>query len=203
MDRPAFAKALQDAVVRALDEFRSTTQGQTPYAFALMPGQVANYLGYAVGTEERLREVAAEYAGKGYRYRGAEWEQFDNCEQLATWLRWANPDDGWHYRNFPDSSGITNALASLVECGAFGEDAEGLEEFCTETLVSIRSDPAWLRIASGDGIIVGVTSGESPRDYLRTATRANSFEAVRQLWAEYWLGEELSGQIERPSSNSV
>jgi len=26
-----------------------------------------------------------------------DWEEFDNSEKLATWLRWANPDDGWQY----------------------------------------------------------------------------------------------------------
>jgi hypothetical protein len=44
---------------------------------------------------------------------------------------------------------------------------------------------------------VGVIAGNDPRDFLRTATRANSFGVVQQLRTEYWRGEELAQKISR------
>jgi hypothetical protein len=171
---------------------------ESPYALAIILGQCGNHLGYAVATEEGLRRVASQYAAKGYRYQGWEWEEFDNLERLATWLRWANPDDGWHYGDFPDRFGVARLLAALVESGAFGENAEGLEEFCTKVLTALQSDPDWISVVAADRVIVGVTSGANPRDFLRTATRANLYGVLRQLWAEHWRGEELSSKIPSP-----
>ena len=201
MDRSAFAGLLRNAVVEALAEFRRAVTDESPYAFAIILGQCGQYLGYAVATEEGLRRVAAEYDLKGYRYRGSEWENFDNQERVAAWLRWSNPDDGWHYGDFAEALGIADGLTNLVRGGAFGEDAERLEEFCTEVLAALRSDPAWSAISLTPRVITGVTSGEDPRDFLRTATRTNDFETVRQLWAEHWLCEELSSRIQLSRSD--
>lgn len=198
MNRLEFAQVLQRAVVGALSDFRREIPSESPYALAIILGPSGNYLGYAVATEERLKEIALQYAAKGYRYQGWEWEEYDNLERLATWLRWANSDDGWHYADFPDHFGIAPLLASLVEDRTFGEDAEELEEFCTEVLARLHSDADWLAAAAADKVIVGVTSGSDPRDFLRTATRANPYTLVQQLWKEYCQGEELSNRILTP-----
>jgi Domain of unknown function (DUF4303) len=200
LDRTAFARNLKHAVVEALAEFRRQVPGESPYAFGVILGQCGNYVGYAVATEEGLRRVAAKYAEMGYCYQGREWEEFDNQELLSAWLRWANPDDGWQYGDFPDAFGIADELTCLVNGGAFGVAAEELDEFCTEVLAELQSDPAWVAVVSGARVVVGVTSGEDPRDFLRTATRANEYRAVQQLWGEYWWGEELSGRIRSPRS---
>jgi Domain of unknown function (DUF4303) len=197
LNRSEFARVLQRAVVGALSDFQRQDPDESPYALAVILGQCGNYLGYAVATEEGLRRVASEYAAKGYRYQGWEWEEFDNLERLATWLRWANPDDGWQHRDFPDRFGVAPVLANLVEGRAFGEDAEQLEEFCTEVLAGLQSDADWLAVA-GERVVVGVTFGSDPRDFLRTATRANRYGVVRELWAEHWRGEELSSKIPAP-----
>lgn len=196
MNRSEFARVLQEAVVGALSEFRWHAPDEAPYALAIILG---HYLGYAVATEERLRRVASQYAAKGYRYRGWEWEEFNEIERLATWLRWANPDDGWHYGDFPDRFGVAPLLADLVESGAFGEDAQELEEFCTEVLARLQFDADWLAVAGTRQVVVGVTAGSDPRDFLRTATRANPYSVVRQLWAEHWRGEELCSKIRCPA----
>lgn len=197
-DRETFARTLQRAVVEALEDFRRRNPEETPYAFALVLGQAGNWLGNSVATEQGLRRVAADYYAKGYRYQGHAWEAFDDLERLSAWLRWANPDDGWLLGEFPDSSGVAGALTFLVESGAFGEDAEELEEFCTEILTSLQGDAGWLSVTTAARMIVGVTYGADPRDYLRTATRANSFDAVRRLWSEQWLCETLSARIQPP-----
>jgi hypothetical protein len=150
-------------VIGALSDFRQQVPKESPYALAIILGQCGNYLGYAVATEEGLRRVAQQYAAKGYRYQAWEWEEFDNLERLGTWLRWANPDDGWHYEDFPERFEVARLLASLVERRAFGEDAEELEEFCTEALAGLQSDPDWLAVVAAYQLAVGVTSGNDPR----------------------------------------
>jgi hypothetical protein len=35
---------------------------------------------------------------------------------LMTWLRWANPDDGWTYCEFPERFGVQSALHRLLVC---------------------------------------------------------------------------------------
>jgi hypothetical protein len=194
--------ALRRGIAAALAEFRRHTPDESPYAFAIITGQCGNYLGYAVATEEGLHRVANEYAAMGYHYQGPEWEESDGRRQLTEWLRWANPDDGWRYGDFAGDLGIADGLAHLVRSGAFGEGAEGLEEFCTDVLAALRSDPIWLEIAADVRIVVGVTSGEDPRDFLRTATRVNDYRAVLQLWAEFRRGEELSSRIASPRSGN-
>jgi hypothetical protein len=128
---------------------------------------------------------------------------FNNVDKLAVWLRWANPDDGWHYGDFPEHLDVAMHLANLVDSGVFGEDAEDLEECCTDVLSSLCSDPRWKSEFAGRPVFVGVTSGEDPRDFLRTATLANSYRRVRQLWDEYWQVDEINGRIPIPSSNQA
>jgi hypothetical protein len=195
LDQLAFSLILRRAIAGALSEFLRHAPDEAPYALAVITGQCGDYLGYAVATEEGLRRVADAYFAKGYRCRKEEWEDFDDRQRLAEWLRWANSDDGWQYGDFDDDLGIPDALAHLVRGGAFGEDAERLEEFCTEVLAALRSDPVWLELTAGMRITVGVTSGEDPRDFLRTATRANDYHTVLRLWAEFGRGEELSARI--------
>jgi hypothetical protein len=194
LNRLEFARVLQRAVVGAFIDFRKQVPDEVPYAFTLILGQAGNYLGYAVATEQGLRRVASRYAALGYRYQGWEWEEFDNIEQLSKWLHWGNPDDGWYYGDFPDRFEVSVALAALVESRAFGEEADQLEEFCTDVMGCLQTDAEWLAVKI-DRLVVGVTYGCDPRDFLRTATRANEFNAVSQLWQEFCLGEDLSSRI--------
>jgi hypothetical protein len=198
MDRLRFAQSLREAVVRAVRDFCDDNPGETPYAFALIQGQVGNYLGFAIATEEGLRRVAAKYDALGYRYQGFPWEVRNNVDELVTWLRWANPDDEWRYGDFSPTFQITESLASLVGDGAFGENAAELEEFCSEVLASLQKDVTWDGLQISRPIVVGVTDGVDPRDFLRTATRCNRYPLVCRLWTEYAAAEELSSRISSP-----
>ncbi|VTU00079.1 : DUF4303 [Gemmataceae bacterium] len=198
MTRSDFATTLRAAVVEAMRRFREYSPAESPYALAVILGQCGNYLGHAIASEEGLRRVAAGYAAKGYRYQCEEWEQIDQLERLATWLRWSNPDDGWRYGDFPDSSGVVAALAELVGTGEFGEDANHLEEFATIVLADLHSDPDWQCLTRGHRVYVGVTHGSDPRNFLRTASRANTHDVARDLWGEYWQGDELRNRILSP-----
>jgi hypothetical protein len=164
-----------------------------PYALALVSGQCVEYLGYAIATEAGLRKVAAHYVARGYRYLGWEHERYDNQEKLATWLRWANPDDGWEYGDFPEVLGVKETLKRLVDSGTLTGDDADFEGFCTDMLASLLQVSKWQPWANQ--VFVGFTYGSDPRDFLRTATRANPYPLVLKLWAEYWKGEDISPRI--------
>ena len=197
--RNEFAPGLHRAIVEALVDFRRQVPGELPYAFALILGQAGNYLGHAIATEEGLLRVATLYESTGYRYQGEPAAGISNLDQLMALLRWSNPDDGWRYGDFPVESGIPSDLARLVSAGAFGPQADGLERFCCGVLAALQADPEWSTASSGLSRppIVGVTSGDDPDDFFRTACQANDPDAVRQLQAEYSRSEELTPMIHR------
>lgn len=188
-----FASQLKHAVVASV----KAVGVETPYAYALVLGQVGNWLGYAVATEEGLRRVAQRYHDLGYRYADDECDEAETIDLFTTWMRWSNPDDGWFINDFPESSGILATLERLVEQGRFGPDAEELEAFCTEVLASLAADGDWQRMTAAVSIVAGVTYGEDPDDFLRTAVRVNSFEVARRLWWEFRKGEGLEADIRK------
>lgn len=73
MDRAAFASCLRNAVATSLHEFEADHPSERVYAFAIILGQVGEYLAYAVASEEALLRTAAEYEQRGYRYQGHDW----------------------------------------------------------------------------------------------------------------------------------
>ena len=188
-----FASQLKHAVVASV----KAVGVETPYAYALLLGQVGNRLGYAVATEEGLRRVAQRYHDLGYRYADEECDEAETVDRLATWMRWGNPDDGWSINDFPDSSGIPASLARLVEQEQFGPDAEELESFCTEVLASLATDADWRRTTKTVSITLGVTYESDPADFLRTAIRANAPEVIRRLRTAFGNGEELGMKIRK------
>jgi hypothetical protein len=205
MNRAEFAEGLRSQIVAALRAFREEHRDETPYGFALLGGQSGEpYLGTAIATEEGNRRVGARYQKLGYRHVLLEnsprlkEERSATVEELATWLRWANPDDGWHYGGLPDHKRIQEELCALIEAGGLGEKGEDFEEFCTEVLASLHGMPAWQEEMARGLVIVGFTYGEDPDDFLRTATRANPWSVVNRLWAERWRARELGGRIRSP-----
>jgi hypothetical protein len=200
MNRSKFAETLREAILTVMNEFRQRHPSETPYAFALVADSAEGWLGYAVAIEEGLLKVASEYESRGYRYQAHDWEQIDNRARLATWLRWANPDDGWVYGDFPERFGVLVTLRWLLDSGEFGEDGDGIEEFCVGVLASLDDMPGWRErtgLTGGGPVVVGFTYGEDPRDFLRTATRANPYTLVRRLWDEYWQADEIEPKIKR------
>jgi hypothetical protein len=200
MDRLSFADTLRQAILAGFHEFSRTHPSENPYAFALVGDPTGGYLGFAVATEQGLLRVASEYERRGYRYRGYDGEEVNNREKLMVWLRWANPDDGWTYGDFPERFEAQRALQQLLESGEIGQTGEGFEELCTEILFSIqhllrRGEPTGS--ISERPIVAGFTYGTDPRDYLLTATRANPYPLVRRLWGEAWQAEEISPKIQR------
>jgi hypothetical protein len=200
MNRLNFATQLSEAVIDALRRFRKEHPDETPYGFAIICGQVGQYLGFAIATEERLLHTAARYGELGYCYEGFEDEPEINIRRLTDWLRWSNPEDGWFFSDFAERFDIAGLLRPLVNEGAFGEAADKLEEFCTEVLGSLQTNHEWIAMQGGGQVITGVTEGQNPDDFLRTATRCNSFNVAKELWSEKWRADECSARIKRPKS---
>jgi hypothetical protein len=203
VDLAKFAEELRQGIVVSLRAFREQHPTETPYAYALLGGQVANYLGMVIATEEGLQRVAAKYAKLGYRYNLFDEGIFDEdrpatIEELTVWLRWANPDDGWHLGELPNSKRVQKALDLFGKAGRFGQDGEDFEEFCTNVLASLQDMPAWRAEMARAQVVVGFTYGSDPRDFLRTATRANPYPVVRCLWRQTWEADELQPRIQAP-----
>lgn len=198
MDCLQFEQRLRDGILLAIREFCSQHPGETPYGFALILGQCGSYLGCAIATEEGLSRIADQYVERGYRYEGFDWQEVAHAKELAVWLRWAHPDDGWYYEDFPSQLGITDQLKDLVLQNAFGDQAGQLEAFCTDVLTSLQTDVDWQQLVQRRPIIVGVYEGNDPRNFLRTATRCNPYAIVRQLWQEQSLADESSSRIKSP-----
>jgi hypothetical protein len=200
MNRPALAQRLRDSIVVAVRAFRRERPDERPYAFALVGGQAGNYIGFAIATEEGLRETAKKYAESGYRYEGWEWEEVDHAERLAVWLRWANPDDGWRYGDFDDSEALCRSLRLLFDRAELTDESGSFEAFCTDDVLSpLSRDPNWARDPLSRSLIAGFTYGEDPRDFLRSATRANPYPLVIALWGEHWQAQEVEPRIKTPS----
>lgn len=202
MNRSDFAVVLREANIVGIRDFRSRHPEESIYAFALILGQRGNYLGFAIATEEGLQRVAANYFESGYRYKGASWQVIDHHKELAVYLRWSHPDDGWYYEDFSEQFDIAGSFKQLVTQAAFGDDADQLEEFCTDVLTSLQTDPEWEKLQQSVPIVVGVYEGDNPQDFLRTATRCNSYAVVRRLWGENWRAQESSSRITRPDRHT-
>jgi Domain of unknown function (DUF4303) len=202
MTRLVFANMLRQAILAALIGFRERHPGETPYAFALIGGAVGDYLLYAVATEQGLLRTASKYDALGYRYQGHDKEKLENLEKLAVWLRWANPDDGWLFGDFPEEFEILPSLGRLLASGEIGEDPREFEEFCTEVLASLHGI---LGLKVGDDSLVkgqltlGFTYGEDPRDFLRSATRANPNFLVQRILEESRQADVIAPMIKRVS----
>src|SRR5262249_18466183 len=148
-------------------------------------------------TEQGLLRVALEYDRRGYRYQAHDWEQFDNREKLATWLRWANPDDGWEYGELPERFGVQAKLRDVVHSEEVGQAGAGVERVCASGVASLNDLPDWRELTGGGSVVLGITYGEDPRNFLRTATRANPYPLVQRLWAEYWYADAINPRIKR------
>jgi hypothetical protein len=160
----------------------------------------APYLASVVASEEGLQRVAAKYQTNGYRYKGFREERPATNVELAAWLRWANPDDGWYYWGLPDHKRIQEALVALIDAGWLGPGGEEFEEFCTDVLGSLQTVPEWQTEMAEGQVVVGFTYGSDPQDFLRTATRANPYPVVLRLWSETWRANELCPRLAGPGA---
>lgn len=165
------------------DELRRTANdlgSEEPYALTLIQGQQCNYLGYAVATAAALTATVAKYIAKGYRYHGS--RKLADADAIRAWLRWANPDDGWHYRDFYDSDTIQRFLAM------HNHDDESLRNACIGQL------KAATRLQD---MTLGVTYGEDPADFRDSVIQIYGTQGHNRFLEEYQTMVQLDAKIRR------
>ncbi len=165
------------------DELRRTAAdlgSEGLYAFTLIQGQQCNYLGYAVATETALTATTARYIAKGYRYHGR--RKLADADAIRAWLRWANPDDGWHYRDFCDTSTIDRFLAM------HNHHDESLRTACIDQL------KAATRLQE---LTLGVTYGGDPADFRDSVIQIYGTQGHKRFLEEYQAMTHLDADIRR------
>jgi hypothetical protein len=199
VDRVALTNELRVQIVADLRQFRETRPHETVYAYGLLGAPSGQpWLVSVIATEEMLQRTAIRYVEHRYRYRGSMEDRPATAEELATWLRWGNPDDGWYHWGLTDNEHVQRTLIAFSETGGLGENAELFEEFCTDVLTLLQTIAEWREGVIRCPVIVGFTYGSDPRDFLRTATRANPYPLVRQLWQEQARANELGRRLLPP-----
>lgn len=153
---------------------------EEPYALALIQGQQCNYLGYAVATAVALSATVAKYISKGYRYHGT--RDISDADAIRAWLRWANPDNGWHYRDFDDADTIQRFL------GTHDHDDESLRNACIEQLRAV---------APQHDMTLGITYGEDPMDFRESVIRIYGAQGHKLFLEEFDTMSELDRDVKR------
>ena len=152
---------------------------EEPYALALIQGQQCNYLGYAVATAVALSATVNRYIAKGYRYHGM--RDISDADAIRAWLRWANPDDGWHYGDFDDSDTIQRFLGTH-------NDDESLRNACIEELQAV---------APQQDMTLGITYGEDPADFRESVIRIYGPQGHKLFLEEVDTMSQLDADIKR------
>ena len=166
-----------------VDELQRTANDlgtEEPYAFTLIQGQQCNYLGYAIATAASLTATAAKYIAKGYRYHGS--RRMADADAIRAWLRWANPDDGWYYRDFDDSDTIQRFLATR------SHDDQALRKACIDQLKAV---------AHLQDMTLGITYGEDPADFRDSVIQIYGTKGHKLFLEEYETMTQLGADIRR------
>jgi hypothetical protein len=174
---------LASAVVDAILNASQTIGHEKPYAFALIQGQQCGYLGYAIATHSALVNTVNSYLGKGYRYNGM--LHLNDGEAIKSWLKWANPDDGWYYFDFENQAAMNDFLL-----GFHGDD-DSLRSGCIAELkkVSLEHPTA--------SITLGVTYGEDPEDFRRSVVDIYGQRGHNNFLDEFSMMQRLGADIKR------
>lgn len=178
----AFTALLKQTILNEIAHFKKENANNSIYGLAIIMGQAGNYLGLAFATANGLEKIAAEY----FRPDETDWKRqrlYSNIENLKQWLKWANPDDGWHYIYFTEKSRIDEYLEKMISEVHPHDIDTAIEKGCIEILRCMEFQEM--------DIVFGITHGENPEDFLKTATMINTYEKVKQLWADTLRSNEL------------
>lgn len=169
-----------------VDELRNTNltyRCEEPYAFSLIQGQQCNYLGYAVATSLALAKTIEKYIELGYRYRGV--QALSDAEAIRIWMKWANPDDGWHYGDFNDYAAAQKYLEMHN-----GDDL-ALRNGCLKQLKTVIAQH------DIDDVTLGVTYGENPEDFRDSVIQIYGKAGHKNFVEEYEAMFRLDADIRK------
>jgi len=140
---------------------------------------VGNHVHLAIATEQRLEQCAANYSNNL------------DFEAKKTWLRWANPDDGWYQDTFSHFETASSELAASIASGDLEEFDDRISEILCAALNRV--------IESGtavNGVTYGITHGEDPQEFVYWATQLNSEEVKQQIASQFAESQEIEKTID-------
>ncbi|KAI9134620.1 hypothetical protein [Acaryochloris sp. CCMEE 5410] len=173
-------KMIASIIVDELCKTELTYCHERPYAFALLLGQQCNYLGYAIATSDSLAKTVENYIELGYRYQGV--QKMSDEEAIRTWLKWANPDDGWHYGDFGGNAAVQRYL------DIHNGDDLLLRNSCFEQLKSVITQYE-------TDLTLGVIYGANPEDFRDSVIQIYGKAGHKSLVTEYEAMRRLDADI--------
>lgn len=166
-------KAVEKGLKDAVHAYRAQHPDHDIYAIALVPSSLGDWVHGAIATEQGLDKVAESYARDGVPK--------DVCRN---WLRWANPDDGWHQDTASHFEEASKALTAAMEAELLEEFDERISQILIQTLKNLAGQ--W-----GEDLILGLTHGEDPQEYIYWAEQVNAPEHFKKMSAEFKAAREL------------
>jgi hypothetical protein len=188
------ASVLDRAAARVIANFRYLHDEQI-YGFAFVAPPEGTWVTCAFATEEGLTRVAADYARLGYRTR-----RRDPMPLLRSWLRRANPDDGWHWEHF--SARFIRGWRRPYRAGELDLYDGSCAHICAIALRCLERRGVFGH-ADDDRVTAGFTFGDDPRDFVRYARHVNSRRVFARLRAEIRAGEAAEKLIRPPRRDVV
>jgi hypothetical protein len=173
--RRELAAALSAETAALIATFHTPKPEERAYAFAFVAPAEGHHIACAIATEEGLARLCGEYLARGWHST-----EGDSADTVRTWMRWANPDDGWHSLRF--SSALRSRWTAAFYDGPFALFDGSCERICTVALIQLRRAGAFASFRPP--AIASFTYGSDPNDYVRFARRANPAEAVATLTLE-------------------
>ncbi len=173
--RRELSRALAEEAAALIRRFHEQTPAEHPYAFAFVAPPEGHHVMCAVATEEGLIRTADRYLSEGWHDPNQ-----DSLTTLRTWLRWVNPDDGWHYLDV--SPELRARWSDCYYPGPFALFDGSAERICTVALILLRRSNVFATFAPP--AIASFTYGQSSDDYVRFARRTNPPPAFAILSAE-------------------
>jgi hypothetical protein len=182
-------KLLQETIA-TIEKFKIEQQCKKLYSFTFVAAPEGTSVSCAFATEEGLTDIATYYVNQ--RRSGSKVNTID-MERLA--LRWLNPDEGWHYYFFDD---VFNAFWLEPFTNKDLELFDGsTESICMDVLKQLNMMHIFGRGAKRDSIIIGLTYGCDPDDFLKFAQHVNPPIAYGKMCDEIRAGCKISG-VESP-----
>ena len=182
-----------DATLRFLDEASRELVGEQIYCFTFDFVPEENWLSAAIGTEERLLEMAREYQSSGYGSTDG-----DPIAALAEWLRWSSPQDGWLM--LPDSSAfdrLNNCILGQLEKSKLELYGGHLIDLTKRTLLNEAFDQRLMEMTQGRRVpkLRVYTSQFLIPEVIPWAKETNPPEIFEAFCAEVGRWSELDRQI--------
>jgi Domain of unknown function (DUF4303) len=163
--------ALSAGTRKTLDEFRRTHPQEKVYGLKFIISTDDASLIPTIATEEGLTRVAEKYARLGYSAR-----EGDTLTTLRTFLRWANPDDGWYFLRGDSKIDEAEELLHEAERNKIIRNAkQAMENLALEVLRALSEAGAFDTGEPGKEIVANLTyQDESDKQKLAWARVANT-----------------------------